>query len=106
DININLLLKYTNEERVKLGLKKLVLNNQLVEAAEEYVNYLDRKKIYDHIDDARKKIPGIYWVENLGHSFKNEKEAVQGWMTSEGHKRQIISEDYIYFGAAFKNDIW
>ncbi|CAG8726291.1 4237_t:CDS:1, partial [Dentiscutata heterogama] len=79
---------------------------QLVEAAKEYVNYLDRKKIYDYIDDTRKKILDIYWIENLGHSFKNKKEAVQGWITSEGHKRQIISKDYIYFGAAFKNDIW
>ncbi|CAG8777826.1 6582_t:CDS:1, partial [Dentiscutata heterogama] len=79
---------------------------QLVEAAEEYVNYLDRKKIFDHIDDARKKIPGIYWVENLGRYYKSEKDAVQDWMTSEGYKRQIISKDYIYFGAALKNDTW
>ncbi|CAG8567251.1 13873_t:CDS:2 [Dentiscutata heterogama] len=77
-----------------------------VEAAEEYVNYLDRKKIFDHIDDTRKKIPGIYWVENLGQYYESEKEAIQGWMESEGHKRQIINKDYIYFGAALKNDTW
>ena len=67
---------------------------------------MDRKKIYDHIPNARKKIPGIYWLENLGYNYKSEKEAVQGWMESEGHKRQIIDKDNIYFGAALKNDIW
>ncbi|CAG8447542.1 11564_t:CDS:2, partial [Dentiscutata heterogama] len=95
---VNELLK-TNEH------KKILLDEKYNHfATQEYVNYLDRKKIFDHIDDVCKKISEIYWVENLGRYYESEKEAIQGWMKSERYKRQIISKDYIYFGAALKND--
>ncbi|CAG8719456.1 6293_t:CDS:2, partial [Cetraspora pellucida] len=81
-IDINLLFKLTNNERTKNGAKKLELNNQLVEAAQKYAEYLANKKIYDHIPNALKKIPGITWAENLGHEFEKEEEAIKRWMKS------------------------
>ncbi|CAG8822843.1 30646_t:CDS:2, partial [Racocetra persica] len=72
-IDINLLLKYTNDERIKV---------------------------------ARKKISGLYWIENLGMNYETEKKAIQGWMGSSGHRKQILDKDYIYFGAGFSKDIW
>ncbi|CAG8551865.1 12948_t:CDS:2 [Cetraspora pellucida] len=105
-IDLKLLLEFTNKERTKISIKKLELNNQLVEAAQKYAEYLARNKIFDHIPNARKKISEIIWIENLDRSYENEKEAVKGWMNSPGHKKQIINKDYTYFGAGFTKDIW
>ncbi|CAG8791985.1 17843_t:CDS:2, partial [Cetraspora pellucida] len=105
-IDINLLFKLTNNERTKNGAKKLILNEQLVEAAQKYAEYLANKKIYDHIPSARKKIPGIIWAENLGREYENEEEAIKGWMKSTGHRENMLDKDHVYFGAGFAKDTW
>ncbi|CAG8779374.1 1182_t:CDS:2, partial [Cetraspora pellucida] len=74
-IDIKLLLTLTNKERTKIGLKKLILNTKLVDAVQKYVEYLSRNKIYDHIPDVQKKLTGMTWGENLGHSYETEEEA-------------------------------
>ncbi|CAG8693959.1 24901_t:CDS:2 [Cetraspora pellucida] len=81
-------------------------NETISGQAQKYAEYLARNKIYDHIPSARKKIKGMYWLENLGCQHETEEQAIKSWMNSSGHKRQIISKDYIYFGAGFAKDIW
>ncbi|CAG8794135.1 5955_t:CDS:2, partial [Cetraspora pellucida] len=95
-IDVNLLFKLTNEERMKNNL----------EAAQKYVEYLARNKIYDHVPNARKKIPGIIWVDNLARECKNEEDAIKSWMNSSGHKKNMLDKDWEYFGAGFAKDFW
>ena len=109
----NGVLTYTNEERVKAGLPTLSLNDRLNIAAENKVDDMFNRKYFAHISpdgvsasDLARDAGYEYIVigENLAlGNFKDDKELVEAWMASPGHRANILTKKYEDIGIAVKS---
>lgn len=106
------LLVGTNEERQKLNLEKLVLNEELNQAAlakaqdmfnDQYWAHVapDGKQAWDFIKEA--KYVYKYAGENLARDFNNNDEVVEAWMASPSHRENIVNRDFTQMGLAVVN---
>ncbi|QAA32595.1 CAP domain-containing protein [Clostridium manihotivorum] len=110
------ILKYTNEERQKNGLKPLTINSTAFKYArsksEEMIrlNYFDHKSpVNGYITDIANKNSWRY--SNIGEniytmSFSGQRvedvasgqKIVQSWMNSPGHRANILNGNYTQIG--------
>lgn len=113
NINISSLLDKTNEERQKMGLSNLVLNEELNQAAlakaqdmftDQYWAHVapDGKQAWDFIKEA--KYAYKYAGENLARDFNNSDEVVKAWMDSPSHYENIANKDFTQMGLAVVTD--
>ena len=113
NINISSLLDNTNEERQKMGLSSLVLNEELNQAAlakaqdmfnDQYWAHVapDGKQAWDFIKEA--KYAYKYAGENLARDFNNSDEVVKAWMNSPSHYENIANKDFTQMGLAVVTD--
>lgn len=113
NINISSLLDNTNEERQKMGLPSLVLNEELNQAAlakaqdmftDQYWAHVapDGKQAWDFIKEA--KYAYKYAGENLARDFNNSDEVVKAWMNSPSHYENIANKDFTQMGLAVVTD--
>lgn len=113
NINISSLLDNTNEERQKMGLSNLVLNEELNQAAlakaqdmfnDQYWAHVapDGKQAWDFIKEA--KYAYKYAGENLARDFNNSDEVVKAWMNSPSHYENIANKDFTQMGLAVVTD--
>ena len=102
------LLDRTNAERKKKDLEPLKPNAKLFAAArahaanmakqEKLEHDLDGKGFAERVADAGYKAAGV--AENVGWNFADPKAAVEGWMGSEGHRANLLGEQYTEVGLA------
>lgn len=96
------LFKLTNEERRKNGLEELIWDETLVRIAQ--VRAQESSVCFSHNRPDGSMCwtvcPERYKGENLSKGYKTPEEAMQGWMTSETHRRNILSPTYRYIGIA------
>lgn len=101
------LLAYTNEERIKNNLNPLSLNTRLSESALLKCNDMVAKNYWAHeapsgtkpwsfIDQTGYKYQEA--AENLAYGFADTKSIINGWMNSEGHRVNILSDKYSEVG--------
>lgn len=102
-----LLLDLHNAERSKHGLKPLVLNAKLTEAAQKHsdfqakVNRMAHFGIGDGDPWARIRATGYqygYAGENVAGNQADAASVVKDWMWSPGHRANILSSRYTEFG--------
>lgn len=88
-----------NEERVKAGLHPLAVNVLLEKSACMKTDDLIERNYWAHVapDGTQpwyffEKVGYRYTKagENLAYGFMDEKETVDGWMKSPGHKANIL----------------
>lgn len=105
-----IVIKWTNQYRADNGLAALTENDLLVQAAQAKTDDMFQKQYFEHISPAgtspsqmvaaagyKYKVTG----ENLAlGDFKNEKELVDAWMASPGHRENILNKDYTEIGIA------
>lgn len=104
-----LIFDYTNEERVKAGLPKLVWSKGLTEYAEIRAKEIVEK--YEHIRPNKEQKYGggenIYDVIICNSDLNKDKHitleevakhAVDGWMNSPGHKAAIMDYEIDEYG--------
>lgn len=100
------LIDLVNEERVKKGLKALVYNERLQEIARDYSADMFKRGYFSHYspegesvaDRAIKAVIDFLVIgENLAYA-PNVELAHKGLMNSEGHRANILSEDYRKIG--------
>lgn len=112
NINVNSLLQTTNEERAKLGLPALIINEDLNQAAlakaqdmfnDQYWAHVapDGKQAWDFIKET--KYVYKYAGENLARDFDNSSEVVRAWMASPSHRENIVNQDFTQMGLAVVN---
>jgi len=102
------LIDLTNAERKKAGLKPLTANPQLMAAARGHAENMAKQEKLEHtLDDKtladRAKAAGYEygWIgENIAWNPETPKEAVEGWMNSEGHKANILKDEATEIGVA------
>lgn len=103
------LLFGTNEERQKLNLKPLTINEELNQAAlakaqdmlsDQYWSHVapDGKEAWDFIKEA--KYVYKYAGENLARDFNNNDEVINAWMESSAHRENILNKEFTQMGLA------
>ncbi len=97
-INQKAILVYVNEYRVKHGLKPLKMNNLMsVEAAKHSRNMASHTIPFGH-KYFDKRIHRLFaeikhcsgGAENVAYNYKDAKDVVRNWLTSPGHRRNIV----------------
>ena len=104
------ILYWTNKYRQDNSLKALTIDDLLTQAAQKKVNDMFANQYFEHVSPSgvtpselvlsvgyNYKVTG----ENLAlGDFKSEKDLVDAWMASPGHRANILNTDYTEIGIA------
>ena len=110
-------IRLTNAERTKRGLRRLSSNSKLHRAAKKHSKYMMRHRYLGHsgpngnkpFDRAQSEGYAWYGVgENAFHYPHSRKRSdrrtaqllVKGWMKSPGHRENILRREYSDIGVA------
>lgn len=99
-----------NEIRVKNGLKKLTANWELSRVARYKSQDMKDNRYFSHTSPTYGSPSNM--IKNFGISFKTAGEniaygysipqaVVNGWMNSEGHRRNILNPNYTQIGVGY-----
>ena len=100
----------TNEEREKHGLRPLIWDNGLAAVARAHSEDLARNNIFGHVGSdgyvvgarlARANIHPFGWAENVSGGRSTPEATVEGWMSSQNHRDNILSETQTHLGVGF-----
>ncbi len=112
NIDVNQVLISTNEERVKLGLSPLQINEKLNQAAVAKAQHMFNEQYWAHSSPSGlqpwtfiKNAGYVYKYagENLARDFDTTGEMVTAWMNSPTHKENIINPNFTQIGLAVVN---
>lgn len=91
----------TNMERSGRGLGTLRVDAELMRAARVRAGEIVQKFSHTRPDGTRwKTVSSAAYAENIARGQKTADKAVAAWMTSEGHRRNILREGYRTTGVA------
>ncbi len=109
-LNPEQIIYWTNKNRTDNNLKPLSENSLLTTAAQKKVDDMFLKQYFEHVSPSGVKPSDLvlsvgyqYKVtgENLAlGDFKDEKDLVDAWMNSPGHRANILNKDYTEIGVA------
>lgn len=108
-------VRLTNIERSKQGLKPLTLNVELSKVARLKSIDMVNKKYFDHTSptygspfDMMKSFGISYRAagENIAYGQRTPEEVVKGWMNSPGHRANILNGNFTEIGVGFYNNYW
>ena len=105
------IVRYTNDARVKNGRVPLSSNPRLMEAARIHAQQMASHGSMEHTISgaqyptmqSRLQAVGYAYsnaAENIAWNVPNAKRAVDGWMTSEGHRTNILDPNLTEMGGA------
>ncbi len=87
-------------------------NAKLTSAATAKANDLFEKQYFEHVSPTGESAADLVIAEGYNYrivgenlalgDFKSEKELVDAWMASEGHRENILKKDYQEIGVASK----
>lgn len=109
---LNEVLKLVNIERANAntGLQPLVLNDKLNKVAYSHSQDMALNDYFSHIGangsspQDRAYQQGYQYsryAENIAAGYVTAKEVVDAWMTSEGHRANILNPNYIEIGVGY-----
>ncbi len=109
NIAVEDLVRLTNEKRKEEGLKPLVLNQELTDAAQAKASYMFEKNFWAHV--APDGTTPWYFIknagyeyqyagENLARGFNTAEDVTKAWMESPTHKENLLSPNYTDIGFA------
>lgn len=104
------ILSWTNVYRANNGVQELTANEILNQAAQQKVKDMFEKQYFEHISP--EGVGAVDIVEGLSYqylrvgenlalgNFKDEKELVDAWMASPGHRENILNPKFKEIGIA------
>lgn len=106
NIHPETLLEHTNMQREEYGLKPLVLNQQLIEAAREKATAMFTFNCWAHRCNGKNPwwffqnagYDYLYAGENLARDFGDSQSVVEAWMNSPTHRDNILNSKYEEIG--------
>ncbi|MYT28562.1 MULTISPECIES: CAP domain-containing protein [unclassified Streptomyces] len=112
-----LVVELVNKERSKAGCAPLTVNAKLTKTAEEHSKDMADHRHMSHTGSdgsdpgARIKNAGYNWSsygENVAYGYATPASVMAGWMSSPGHKRNILDCSFkeIGVGVAQPGDYW
>ncbi|MFJ5797607.1 CAP domain-containing protein [Streptomyces decoyicus] len=110
-------VELVNEERSKAGCSKLTVNAKLTKAAQDHSKDMADHRNMSHTGsdgsspDDRITRAGYQWNsygENVAYGYSTPEEVMKGWMSSPGHKKNILDCSFkeIGVGHAQPDDYW
>ncbi|MBN3929882.1 CAP domain-containing protein [Streptomyces verrucosisporus] len=110
-------VELVNSERAKAGCAPLKVNEKLTEAARTHSQDMADHRNMSHTGSDgsgpgdRIERAGYEWRtygENVAHGYRTPESVMDGWMSSPGHKRNILncSFEEIGVGLAQPGDYW
>jgi uncharacterized protein YkwD len=102
------LLDLTNKEREKEKLPPLKMNAKLLQSAREHSANMAKQMKMDHVLDGKEpkdRVKEVGYVyahtgENVSYGQRTPAEALQVWMGSPGHRRNIVRPEYTELGVS------
>ncbi len=101
-------LDLTNRERQKGGLRPLALSSELNDAAQKYSQVMATSRCFEHncgpVPNFADRIGQAGYggwtalAENIAAGYPTPEAVVAGWMTSSGHRANILSPNYAEIG--------
>ena len=104
------LFRLVNEERIKAGVKPLERLHELDISAETKAKRMQDIQNTDHVDpqtgykgtnyivDLNPDLRCSWLGENIAWNYTTEKKMVDGWMSSQGHKENILDPQFTHAG--------
>ena len=104
------LFRLVNEERIKAGVKPLARLHELDISAETKAKRMQDIQNTDHVDpqtgyegmdyivDLNPNLRCGWLGENISWNYPTEKQLVDGWMGSQGHKENILNPKFTRAG--------
>lgn len=95
--------------------KTVSWNDELTQASKKHAADLVRRQTLDHrgADGStigqRAQAAGYEWMaiaENIAEGYTSIEGVVQGWITSPGHCKNMMSENYTEIGVYRKDNYW
>lgn len=110
-ISRNELLRLVNEERAKVGVQPLVMDERLNASAQKKANEIVEENNYSHINlngvhgytYAESAVEGCMGGENINNNAIDAFATVQSWVNSPPHYKAMINEKLIITGFGIKN---
>ncbi|MFG2527092.1 CAP domain-containing protein [Streptomyces sp. NPDC048516] len=110
-------VELVNKERSKAGCSPLTVNAKLTKAAQDHSKDMADHKNMSHTGsdgsspDDRITRAGYHWNaygENVAYGYSTPEKVMAGWMSSPGHKRNILDCSFkeIGVGVAQPGDYW
>lgn len=105
-----IVLKWTNQYRADNGLATLAMNDLLVKAAQNKTDDMFKNQYFEHVSPSG--VTPAQVVTSAGYKynltgenlalgdFKDEKDLVDAWMNSPGHRANILNKDFTEIGIA------
>lgn len=109
------LLKSHNEERSKYGAQNLTLDQRLITTAELHAKWMSDNRNMSHTGNKRSspqsRITDQHYIatysgENVAYGYTSIAEVMHGWMTSPGHRFNILSRSYKNCGFGSYKNYW
>jgi hypothetical protein len=96
----------TNAQRTKVGLKPLISDAALDEAAQAWAQQLAKSCTFTHSTSSWRaaRVASAGWSatgENIAAGYATPSAVVTGWMGSPGHKANILDSRYTGVGIGF-----
>lgn len=104
------IIYWTNFYRKQYGLTELSTNSELAKAAQIKVDDMFTKQYFEHVSPSG--VTPAEVVSSTGYQYKetgenlalgdflNEKDLVDAWMNSPGHRANILNKDFTEIGVA------
>jgi uncharacterized protein YkwD len=86
------IVEKTNQERRRHGLPPLAIDGQLVRSARRHTAWMTRSRTLRHTSAAV--------GENIAMGQNSTQEALRSWMSSSGHRANILSPSFTRIGVA------
>lgn len=110
-----MVLNLVNEERAKEGLAALQLDSELNDFAQFRADDMVENDYFSHdspihgtftqmVTDNGLIYRGV--GENIAWGYNSPEAVVDGWMTSPGHKANILGNNFSYMGLVYKDSYW
>jgi uncharacterized protein YkwD len=91
------IVTYTNEERERRGLAPLAIDHGLVRSARQHAIWMATNRTLRH---TRQSV-----AENIAAGQPTSPEVVRAWMSSSGHRANILNAGHARIGvAAYRTD--
>ena len=112
---VSALLELANAQRATAGLPPLRANSQLMRAAQTQAEQTASARRLEHVlPDARYPRPEDRldvsgygwraWAENIAFGQKTPSDAVEAWMQSPGHRKNLLNPRYTELGTGVAID--
>lgn len=109
------ILNLVNQERQKIWLWVLKINENLNKSAQWHAKYMSETKDFNHTTKAwlkfyeRIKNAWYSWKtmwENIAYNQRSEQQVMDAWMNSPWHKANILDPDFTEIGIGFEDYYW